>query len=233
VIGILKHTVDKQIQIRQEKKVPHLSVREDRNQIQNALLNIGLNARDAIKGKGNRNGTVICFRCCQTTWGRSICRINPWERFYFPDISPFSPEDSIEKKSKNSEITYEDVGTAKILLIDDDKPIRDLVIEFLETLGYQVHAEADGNSGLNYFRENHSEINLVIMDMIMPEMGGVELFSEIKEIQPDIRILLSSGYGSQKGSILNLIQQGTPFLQKPISLKELSDAVAKILQEKK
>jgi two-component system cell cycle sensor histidine kinase/response regulator CckA len=185
------------------------------------------------KGKGTGMGLSSAFGAVKQHGGGLFVESIPGRGSTFQIFLPFSPEDSIEKKSKNSEITYEDVGTAKILLIDDDKPIRDLVIEFLETLGYQVHAEADGNSGLNYFRENHSEINLVIMDMIMPEMGGVELFSEIKEIQPDIRILLSSGYGSQKGSILNLIQQGTPFLQKPISLKELSDAVAKILQEKK
>lgn len=118
---------------------------------------------------------------------------------------------------------------AEILIVDDDEIIRTLAIDFLRTVGYTLHGEEDGEAGLEYFRNHMADIDLVIVDLIMPKKGGVNLYEEIRVINPDVKFLLISGKSSEESRIVKMIQMGIPFLQKPFSLSEFSDRVAVIL----
>jgi PAS domain S-box-containing protein len=120
-------------------------------------------------------------------------------------------------------------GTETVLIIDDEEMILDVATAMLEELGYTVIRAGNGSDGLTIFEENRDVIDLVILDMIMPGMGGKEVFKRLKDIREDVRILIASGY-SNKGDQEDLIEKGCDgFIQKPFSLIPLSQVIREIL----
>ena len=99
----------------------------------------------------------------------------------------------------------------------------------LEKLGYRVLAAVGGRQGLEIYRQNPAEIELVILDMIMPEMNGAETYERLKEMDPRVKVLFSSGY--TMGSVANdILKQGShSFIQKPFDLKKISHKVRQAL----
>ncbi|MBU0995588.1 MAG: PAS domain S-box protein [Proteobacteria bacterium] len=120
-------------------------------------------------------------------------------------------------------------GRETILFVDDEKPIRDIGVELLSEIGYQVVALESGRMAIEYFANNHSTIDLVILDMVMPGMGGRETFDKLKTIRKDAKIILSSGYSIDEQTSEILEKGGEGFIQKPFSLKELSQKIRFIL----
>ena len=118
-----------------------------------------------------------------------------------------------------------------MLLIDDEEMILDVGSEMLEALGYKVMTAAGGKLGLKIYEQNRDKIDLVILDMIMPEFGGADTFEALRRIDPSIRVLLSSGY-SVEGQAKEIIQNGCKgFIQKPFSMTELSRKIRRILNK--
>jgi two-component system, cell cycle sensor histidine kinase and response regulator CckA len=138
------------------------------------------------------------------------------------------------KAVPNKEKTREQFvkGEETVLLVDDEKMIIDVAQRMLEKLGYKVFTARDGKEALEVFRKNQEEIDVIILDMIMPKMSGGDAFDRIKEIKPDIKVLLSSGYSinGQASEILNRGCNG--FIQKPFNLQNLSKSLRSILEEK-
>ena len=120
-------------------------------------------------------------------------------------------------------------GSGAILLIDDEKMILDVGIELLEELGYTVQSAMSGQEAIDIFQKDRGQFDLVIMDMIMPGMGGGETFDRLKEINPEVKVLLSSGY-SINGQATKIIRRGCEgFIQKPFNMNQLAEKVQKIL----
>ncbi|MFN3480319.1 MAG: ATP-binding protein [Thermodesulfovibrionales bacterium] len=122
-------------------------------------------------------------------------------------------------------------GEETVLIIDDEANIRSLCSDMLEPLGYTVIAAEDGNKGIQIFREMKDKISVVILDMIMPKMGGGEVFQILKTIKPDVKVILYSGY-SHNGfaGIDKLIKDGAiGFIQKPFTRQTLGQAIRKAL----
>ena len=120
-------------------------------------------------------------------------------------------------------------GTGTILLIDDEQMILEVGKELLEEMGYQVIPAPSGEKALKIYQKDHDKIDLVIMDMIMPGMGGGETFDRLKDINPEIKVLLSSGY-SINGQATEILQRGCDgFIQKPFNLNQLAGTIQKIL----
>jgi signal transduction histidine kinase/CheY-like chemotaxis protein/HAMP domain-containing protein len=120
-------------------------------------------------------------------------------------------------------------GTGTILVIDDESDVRELCRDMLEPLGYTVLAADSGSAGINLFREMRGEISVVILDMIMPKTGGSEVFQALRTIDPDVKVLLCSGY-SQSGfaGIDEVLKSGAVgFIQKPFSRQAIAFAVKK------
>ena len=122
-------------------------------------------------------------------------------------------------------------GTETILLVDDEHMVIDIGKEILEKLGYTVITAASGTEAMRLFKKNQKKIDLVILDMIMPDMSGRDTFDNLKACQADVKVLLSSGYSidGQATEILNSGCKG--FIQKPFSLKQLSRKMREILEE--
>jgi two-component system cell cycle sensor histidine kinase/response regulator CckA len=122
-------------------------------------------------------------------------------------------------------------GKETVLLVDDEDMIIDVAQRMLEKLGYKVFAARDGKEAVEVFRKHKDKIDAIVLDMIMPKMSGGEAFDRIKEIKPDIKVLLSSGYSinGQASEILNRGCHG--FIQKPFNLQSLSTSLRSILEE--
>ena len=120
-------------------------------------------------------------------------------------------------------------GSGTILLVDDEKMVLDIGSQLLKKMGYRVLQADSGEAALELFGTHKGAIDLVILDIIMPEMGGGQIFDRLTEIQPDVKVLLSSGY-SIDGEARELIKRGCKgFIQKPFSLKQLSRKVKEML----
>lgn len=120
-------------------------------------------------------------------------------------------------------------GSGTILLIDDEEMILDVGIELLEELGYTVKSAMSGPEAIDVFKGERGKIDLIIMDMIMPGMGGGETYDRLKEIDPDIKVLLSSGY-SINGQATKILRRGCDgFIQKPFNMNQLAEKVQRIL----
>ena len=108
----------------------------------------------------------------------------------------------------------------------------DILCELLEELGYTVLAAHGGREAVEIYQEHGDSIDLVILDMIMPDMGGGETFDRLKEINPGVRVLLSSGY-SIDGQAQEIMARGCDgFIQKPFRIEELSQKIREIVKEK-
>jgi two-component system, cell cycle sensor histidine kinase and response regulator CckA len=120
-------------------------------------------------------------------------------------------------------------GSETILIVDDEDAVISVCRELLETLGYKVITASSGKDAVKIYRSKKEEIDIVILDMIMPEMGGGETFELMKIINPNIRVILSSGY-SLNGQAAGIMKKGCKtFIQKPFSIDELSKKVREVL----
>ena len=123
-------------------------------------------------------------------------------------------------------------GSGTILLVDDEEMIIKVAEELLQELGYKVLVARSGQGAIKLFQQNADKIDLVIMDLIMPGMGGGETFDRLKEIDPDIRVLLSSGY-SINGQASEILERGCDgFIQKPFNINQLSEKIQGIIAQK-
>ena len=120
-------------------------------------------------------------------------------------------------------------GTETVLLIDDEEVVLEVGKNFLEAMGYRVLTARDGKEAIEIYKKNRDKIDLVILDMVMPHMGGGEAYDKMKEISPNVKVLLSSGY-SIDGQATEILQRGcNGFIQKPFTIKRLSQAIREVL----
>jgi len=138
-----------------------------------------------------------------------------------------------DKPVRDSKILSEEpaAGAGTILLIDDEEMILDVGKSMLQKLGYDVLVAGSGNEAIDIYRKDPIEIDLVILDLIMPEMNGSATFRQLKEINPRVRVLFSSGY-SREG-VANEISRHecVGFIQKPFDIKKLSQSVRQALKK--
>ena len=138
--------------------------------------------------------------------------------------------------SSKKEIVYEEklpletkTGSDTILLVDDEPMITEVGKEMISMLGYDVITASSGMEALEIVGNQNNRIDLFIIDMIMPQMGGGELFDKLKSLNPEAKILLSSGY-SIDGEAREIINRGCKgFIQKPFTLSQLGEKIRDIL----
>jgi len=282
-VAMLRHSVDKRVDINVTRKTDSSIVVGDFGQLQSALINLGVNAEHAM-----HNGGQLSYVLDRVSFDRSECDASPFElqpgqyldvaiRDTGMGISPevldrvFDPFFTTKEQGKGTglglsavygtvqdhggaitvhstvgagttfhiylpladqqeRVTAEDeaeiiCGSGKILLVDDEAVIRITVKEILESLGYQVVLADNGRKGLEILAEDVTAIDLVILDMVMPEMGGEETFYAMRKLAPELNILLSSGY-SRGANLEQLERDGVlGCIRKPYTVVALSQAV--------
>ncbi len=121
-------------------------------------------------------------------------------------------------------------GKGSILLIDDEDLLLKVGRKLLTRLGYNVTTMSDGKTAIEYFEAHAGEIDLVLLDMMMPEMGGGLVYDKLREIKPTVKVILCSGY-SQDQEAQEILDRGCHgFLQKPFSLGQLSEKLQAVMK---
>jgi signal transduction histidine kinase len=122
-----------------------------------------------------------------------------------------------------------EAGVGTILLVDDEETVLEVTAQMIERLGYTVIMARSGREAIRRFEENPQAVSLVILDMIMPEMSGGEVFDQLKRIDPQVKVLLASGF-SMQGQAREIMNRGcVGFIQKPFTLEDLSLRLRSIL----
>ena len=123
----------------------------------------------------------------------------------------------------------ENASKGKILIIDDEEMFLFAQSRLLSRLGYQVLQASSGERGIEIYGQEPGSVDLVILDLVMPEMDGAETFAAIRRLDPGARVLLCSGY-SKKGVVSSLLEAGAAgFLQKPFESHELIDWITSLI----
>jgi two-component system cell cycle sensor histidine kinase/response regulator CckA len=122
-------------------------------------------------------------------------------------------------------------GSGTVLLVDDEADVLNVGKDLIEAMGFQVLTAADGQEAVEVYERHSDEIDLVLLDMVMPKMGGGEAYDRIKAINPGVRVLLSSGF-SVDGEAGKIMQRGCDgFIQKPFTVERLQEKMKEILKK--
>jgi len=116
-------------------------------------------------------------------------------------------------------------GTETILLAEDHDGLRDTAQEMLQALGYRILAASDGTKALELFKQNADQIDLIVMDVVMPSLSGPEAYLEMSAMRPGIRVIFTTGYTPKAKALVSMVERGAVVLRKPYSLTSLSQTV--------
>jgi PAS domain S-box-containing protein len=289
VIAFLEHTVDKKISICVRLEASQSMMIGDVGQIENAILNVALNARDAMPDGGELTistsvvslgpdssiettppcapGAYVCVAVSDTGMGmdaetvRHVCepffttkgpgqgyglglasmhgtvsshgggyhvrsRLGAGTLFcvYFPLACSSS---SVPEESEGAHVAS---GSGHILVVDDEEVFRTMTAEVLRDLGYEVTTCEDGLSAVELYRRNWRDIEVVLLDMVMPRMDGKETFEAIRRINPAANVVLITGRVMSHKAEALLGSGVRGFVKKPFLLSELSDALVNAVQ---
>lgn len=118
-------------------------------------------------------------------------------------------------------------GSERVLIIDDEYAVRNVLSLSLQHLGYEVEVAASGSEALELYARAPTSFDLILLDMLMPQMSGDRVFFRLKELRPDIKVLLISGFASEDAIQSVLRSGGLGFIQKPFTIDELARQVRK------
>ncbi|MEI6703903.1 MAG: response regulator, partial [Deltaproteobacteria bacterium] len=119
-----------------------------------------------------------------------------------------------------------------ILLVDDERMLRNMAAAILESMGFYALTAQDGVEALEIFRERGSEINMILLDLIMPQMGGIETYHELRKIAATIPIIICSGYSVDEVSDVIAHDEYAGFVQKPYKPEQLRAAMVRMMGQK-
>lgn len=281
VLSMVERSIDRRIEIRYMLNAELTTIFGDESQLNNAILNLVLNSRDAIAGKGficlsTRNlprsvepaspgyieltvedngkgmepavverafepffttkpvglGTGMGLSAVYGTVNAHRGQINiqsePGKGTKVIMVFPLSPTDPVVTDEHRAEAVPVGV-TARILVVDDEEMVRGILADLLIAGGYHVLTAADGETALRVFRRDPESVDLVLMDMTMPRMNGLDAFLEMKKLKPSVRVMILSGH-SAEGTAHELRRHGIRgVLQKPITARSLLEAVSTAL----
>jgi two-component system, cell cycle sensor histidine kinase and response regulator CckA len=179
-------------------------------------------------GKGTGLGLYIVHSIIHNHGGHINLSSEPARGTQFTIYLPvIAPDAGTTILPEVTEVT----GSGTILVIDDEPHVREMCRDMLGALGYTVLLAENGPAGLQFYRKSHREIDLVILDMIMPKMSGPAVFAALKDIDPAVKVLLYSGYSnSSLAGIDELLMRGVAgFIQKPFSAQDIGIAIKKAL----
>ncbi len=287
-MAILKRTVDRRVKISCSRSESIPPVIGDAGQLQNALLNLAINARDAMpdggtitfstalayldeeycaahshkvapgdfvkvsitdtgtgidpetrerifepffttkrEGEGTGMGLAAVFGTVNGHRGAIEVYTEPGHGTTFTVYLPSAnPSDAVDDDDP-APLPRAQPGKS-IMVIDDEEGLRQVAVRILEDQGYIVHAFDGGASALGFYRERHADVDLVLLDLIMPELSGHQTGQRLRQINPDVRIVVASGYNST-GDVHALIRKDGAYIQKPYKRRELLEAVAAVL----
>jgi two-component system cell cycle sensor histidine kinase/response regulator CckA len=157
------------------------------------------------------------------------CYSEPGKGTSFKIYFPISARESIPDLTGTREMPA--FGTETVLLVDDDDRIRETGRQLIEMSGYKVLIAHSGEEALEIYRSHRTEISLIILDLIMPGMGGSRCLKELMLIEPGVAVLVASGYSENGLAVGELVAGARGFIRKPYDAKDILGAIRKVLDE--
>lgn len=182
-------------------------------------------------GKGTGLGLATVYGIVKGHLGHISCYSELNEGTTFNIYLPVSPSEDIGIEEEQEKTNLALAGRGTILLVDDENSILDIGEEMLSHHGYTVMRAESGEQALQIFRERRKEIDLVIMDLGMPGMGGEPCLQQLKAIAPEIKVIVASGYAGHKIAKTPETFGAVGFLSKPYSLNLLLLEVQRLLSQ--
>ncbi len=177
------------------------------------------------QGTGTGLGLATVYGIIKNHNGYIYCSSSPGNGATFKIFLPVS----LDKQDKKDDTAAIIKGHSTILFVDDEEYVREFFEMQLQELGYKVILASDGIEAIKKYKKHKQEIDLVIMDMIMPNMAGPESIKELKKINPDVKVLVMSGF-SPDGKTREVLKNGASgFLQKPFNMTEVSNVINNIV----
>ncbi len=195
--------------------------------IQNRIFDPFFTTKEVSRGTGL--GLASVYGIIKNHSGIINANSKKGEGATFNIFLPASEKKIFKEKMIQKEIL---MGSETVLLVDDEDMILDVGRDLLEKLGYEVLTVKSGIEAIEIYRTNQKKIDIVILDMVMPKMGGGDTYEKLRDIDPAVKVLLSSGY-SIDGQASKILSRGCDgFIQKPFDIKSLSLEIRKILDNK-
>jgi two-component system, cell cycle sensor histidine kinase and response regulator CckA len=178
------------------------------------------------RGAGTGLGLSTVYGIVRQSGGHIEVESQPGQgttfRLYFPKVAEeaeaFSPNPPGERSL---------MGSETVLLVEDEEALRAVGKEMLETYGYTVLLAGDGTAGLELAQNHPQPIQLLMTDILMPKMGGIELAERLSELHPEVKVLYTSGYNDSGASLLMVA--GARYLQKPYAMEVLARTLRELL----
>ncbi len=178
-------------------------------------------------GRGTGLGLASVYGIVKGHHGIILCESEPGQGTTFTIYLPASDKVAEEEPEP---IGHTFRGSGTILLVDDQEPIREVGAQLLASLGYAVLTAGSGEEAIHIYEKERERIDLVILDMIMPGLGGGETFNALQRIDGNVRVILSSGY-SMDGQARQILDRGcVAFIQKPFTISQLSEILTTALK---
>ena len=181
-------------------------------------------------GEGTGLGLAMVFGIIKKHGGHITCRSEPGIGTTFKMYFPVAKEENNDEDASKSGEQFA-MGSETILLVDDEELICDLGKRILARHGYRVITASNGKEALRIYQKRKNEIKLVILDMIMPVMGGNECLSELLKIDPKTKVLISTGYFSNVAPTESIKTGTRGSVRKPFNIKDLLQSVRRALDE--
>ncbi|MBI9075489.1 MAG: PocR ligand-binding domain-containing protein [Desulfatibacillum sp.] len=182
--------------------------------------------KDVSRGTGL--GLSSAYGIIKNHQGLITVYSTPGKGTTFNIFLPAAAKEIVAEEKTSLGVLY---GTETLLLVDDEEVIIKTGGEILEALGYKVFLAEHARKAVEIFNAHHQEIDMVILDMIMPDMTGEEVYDHFKIVDPKVRVLLSSGY-SLNGQAVEIMRKGcNGFIQKPFNLEQLSHKIREVLDQ--
>jgi CheY-like chemotaxis protein len=181
-----------------------------------------------IKSKGTGLGLAMVYNIIDLHKGYVEASSEPENgstfTIYLPELQPEAAEMTF---SSDTHDLY--LGSGWILIIDDEPIIRITATKMLELLGYSVLTAENGENGIKVFKEHQKEIRAVILDMAMPVMTGDEAYKRLKKIDPQVKVLVATGFTNDKRVRKTMEAGASGFMKKPYSINILSRKLHEII----
>lgn len=179
-------------------------------------------------GEGTGLGLATVYGIMENHQGCIICTSEVGKGATFSLYFPASSRPpKVVLSEEHSDI---DGGEETILLVDDDAVVRALGEDLLTAYGYMVIEAVDGEQGLELYKQKRDEIDLIILDMIMPGMGGERCLDKLLELNPEVKVIIASGYTHEEIPDGIMALENVNFIAKPYDVKQLFDLVSKVLE---
>ncbi len=178
-------------------------------------------------GKGTGLGLSIVYGTIKKHDGHIFVKSEKGEGTIFKIFLPLMHFDDVREHTQPQ--SAEIGGTGTILLAEDDESVRKALAKALERVGYKIISAFDGEDAIRMYEKHKDEIDLLLFDIVMPRMNGRDSYEAIRKMNLDIKIIFISGYVADDGIERTILDEGTPFIKKPVSLSELEGTIKAVL----